>query len=320
MSGIIAMTEKEMKDQFGSKRFLILFGFTILLSGLAAYQGVDFIKATQESSLTLLHVFTGTRVKFSFIQIMVLFGPIIGMALGFDSVNKERTTGTLSVLLGQPIFRDTVINGKFLAGAASLATVGIGNILITVGLAIPLRARAMRAAAEALRIVVLAILTVLYLVFWLSLGMLFSVMAKKPSTSMLTSIGTWMFFSIILGILASAVAGFLVPLPSGDFRGGKGESDMKATEEWKIAYTKQWEMEQSIIQISPTTQYETTAITILDASTDFAIIKGEFTRSISLGKALMTNWASIAFLAVGSVVSFAISYMLFLRMEIRPGD
>jgi ABC-2 type transport system permease protein len=319
MSGIIAMTEKEMKDQFGSKRFLILFGFTILLSGLAAYQGVDFIKATQESSLTLLHVFTGTRVKFSFIQIMVLFGPIIGMALGFDSVNKERTTGTLSVLLGQPIFRDTVINGKFLAGAASLATVGIGNILITVGLAIPLLGYG-PSAAEALRIVVLAILTVLYLIFWLSLGMLFSVMAKKPSTSMLASIGIWMFFSIILGILASAVAGFLVPLPSGDFRGGKGEADVKAAEEWKIAYTEQWEIEQSIIQISPTTQYETTAITILDASTDFALIKGEFTRSISLGEALMTNWASIAFLAVGSVVSFAISYMLFLRMEIRPGD
>jgi ABC-2 type transport system permease protein len=307
-----------MKDQFGSKRFLILFGFMVLFSGLAAYQGVDFIKTTSESSLTLLHIFTGTRIKYSFLQIMVLFGPIIGMAIGFDSVNKERTSGTLSIQLGQPIFRDTVINGKFLAGAASLATIGIGNILITVGLAIPLLGYG-PSGAEALRIAVLALLTVLYLVFWLSLGMLFSVIAKKPSTSILASIGTWIFFSLVLGILANAFAGVLAPLPSGDFKGGRGEDAVKAADEWKMAFTEQWEVEQSIIQISPTIQYEETAAAILDASTDFSLKTQKFTRSVSLGEAIISNWASFAFLAVGLVVCFAASYIMFLRMEIRPG-
>jgi ABC-2 type transport system permease protein len=319
ISGIFAMTEKEMKDQFGSKRFLIIFGFTVLLSGLAAYQGVDFIKTTQGSSLTFLHIFTGTKFQFNILQIMVLFGPIIGMSLGFDSINKERTTGTLSMLLGQPIFRDTVINGKFLAGAASLATIAVGNILITTGLAIPLLGYG-PSAAEVLRISIVAILTVLYLILWLCLGMLFSVIAKKPSTSILASIGAWMFFSILLGILASAVAGIFVPLPSGDFTGGKGEEDVKATEEWMTAYTERWEIEQRINQLSPTSQYENTAVSILGASTDFVTQKGEFTRTLSLGEAIVANWASLAFLVVGSVVCFALTYILFLRMEIRPGD
>jgi ABC-type transport system involved in multi-copper enzyme maturation permease subunit len=149
--------------------------------------------------------------------------------------------------------------------------------------------------------------------------MLFSVIAKKTSTSMLASIGTWMFFSIVLGMLANVIAGALVPLPTGDFKGGR-EALIKGKEEWDTAYTNRWEVQRSIIQISPTTQYEETATAILGASTDFDLKTQKFQRTIPLAEALVANWASIAFLAVGLVVCFVASYMLFLRMEIRPGD
>jgi ABC-type transport system involved in multi-copper enzyme maturation permease subunit len=45
-----------------------------------------------------------------------------------------------------------------------------------------------------------------------------------------------------------------------------------------------------------------------------------FTRTLSLGEAIASNWANIAVLGVGLIVCFAASYMLFLRIEIRPGD
>ena len=317
MTGTMIIAEKEMKDQFGSKRFIILFGFMILLSGLAAYQGVDYVKDTAEA--TFLFVFSGSRMSYSFIQIMVLFGPILGMALGFDSVNKERTTGTLSMLLGQPIYRDSVINGKFLAAAASLAALGVGTIAITVGLAIPMLGYG-PTGAEVLKIVALALLTVLYLVFWLSLGMLFSVIAKKTSTSILASIATWMFFSIVLGILANAVAGVLIPLPAGGFQGGGQEGGFKVTDEYRDAMMERVELMDSINRLSPTELFEDTATAILGVSSEFARMTQEFTRVVPLGEALVANWASIAFLAVGLVMCFAAFYMLFLRMEIRPGD
>lgn len=317
MAGTLVIAEKEMRDQFGSKRFLILFGFMVLLSGLAAYQGVDFIKDSSEASF--LSIFSGSMMSYSFIQIMVLFGPILGMALGFDSVNKERTTGTLSMLLGQPIYRDSVINGKFLAGAASLATIGIGTIAITVGLAIPLLGYG-PTGAEALKIVVLSLLTVLYLVFWLSLGLLFSVIAKKPSTSILASIGTWMFFSIILGILASAVAGVLVPLPARNFQRGGLHGGFNVTDEFRDTMIEQMELRESINRLSPTELYEGTASAILGVNSGIGRMAQGFTRSVPLGEALLANWASIAVLAVGLVICFAASYILFLRMEIRPGD
>ena len=323
MAGSFTVAEKELKDQIGSKRFIAIFALMVLLSVLAAYQGSDFIKNNTEASF--VYIFSGTQMSFSFIQIMVMFGPILGMAFGFDAINKERTTGTLSMLLGQPIYRDSVVNGKFIAGAISLATLGIGTIAVTTGLAIPMLGYG-PSVTEGLKILTLALLTVLYLVFWLSLGTLFSVLAKKTSTSILFSIATWMFFSIILSILASALVNMLVPMntdmfivsDSTDTEGGAGRFQM--SDEFREAMEKRIELNNLIMKISPTDLYSDTAGAILGTSRGFTIGGMGFDRTVSLGEALMNNWANIAILAVGLVVCFAASYMMFLRMEIRPGD
>lgn len=324
MAGTLTVTTKELKDQFGSKRFLILFGFMVLLSVLAAYQGVDYIK--NNTSATFNYIFSGARMSFSFNQIMVLFGPILGMALGFDAINKERSSGTLSVLLGQPIYRDTVINGKFLAGAAALATLSTGTIAIMCGITIPLLGFG-PTLAEFSKILVITVLTIIYLVFWLSLGILFSVVAKKTSTSILYSIATWMFFAIVLSILASAVAGVLVPLPSSDIvvteseGGGRG---FKMTEEYRDAMIERNVIQSNILRISPTEIYQNTINDILGVAGGFggmgSMGSQGFERTMSLTEALAANWANITALTVGLVICFAASYMMFLRSEIRPGD
>ena len=324
MAGTFTIAEKELKDQIGSKRFVAIFALMVLLSVLAAYQGADFIKNNTEASF--VYIFSGTQMSFSFIQIMVMFGPILGMAFGFDAINKERTTGTLSMLLGQPIYRDSVINGKFLAGAVSLATLGIGTIAVTTGIAIPMLGYG-PSLTEALKILTLALLTVLYLVFWLSLGTLFSVVAKKTSTSILFSIATWMFFSIILSILASALVNVLVPLDADlfitqapDTQEGSGPGRFQMTDEFRETMERRNELNNLIMKISPTDLYSDTAGAILGTLRGFNFGAMGFDRTVSLGEALRNNWANIAILVVGLVVCFAGSYLLFLRTEIRPGD
>jgi hypothetical protein len=93
MAGTFTVATKELRDQFGSKRFLILFAVVLLLSTLTAYQGVDYIRNNEEAGF--VHIFSGSQFGFSFIQIMVFFGPLLGLALGFDAINKERANGTL---------------------------------------------------------------------------------------------------------------------------------------------------------------------------------------------------------------------------------
>jgi len=320
MAGTLTIAQKELKDQFGSKRFLILFGLVLLLSTLAAYQGVDYIRNNTEAGF--VYIFSGSMMSFSFIQTMVYFGPLLGLALGFDAINKERANGTLSILLGQPIFRDSVINGKLIAGATALTTLVIGTIGIMCGMAIPLLGFG-PTMTEASKILTLTLLTIVYLVFWLSLGILFSVLTKKTSTSIMASIATWLTFSIIISILAAVVAGFLVPLPGGSFRGMTGEGGrMQISPEFREAMQKRAAVMSNIQKISPTNLYEEAASDILGVAGGFMSGMGfqQFQRTLTLGEALAANWANIATIVVGLVVCFAVSYMVFLRSEIRPGD
>jgi ABC-2 type transport system permease protein len=311
MAGTFTVATKELRDQFGSKRFLIMFGLVLLLSTLSAYQGVDFIRDYEE--MGFLNIFSGTKFDFSFIQIMGFFGPLLGLALGFDAINKERANGTLSILLGQPIFRDSVINGKFIAGAAALATLTLGTIGIVSGLAIPMLGFG-PTGMEASKILAFTLLTVVYLLFWLSLGILYSVLAKRMSISFMASIATWITFSIVISILASAIAGIMVPLPGGDFRMPSDKSDFKTSPEFMETEKQRYVIQSSIENISPTNLYEKAASDILSMGFN------KFKRTRTLTEVLAANWANIATIIVGLVICFSASYIVFLRSEIRPGD
>jgi ABC-2 type transport system permease protein len=319
MAGTFTVAQKELRDQFGSKRFIILFGLVLLLSSLAAYQGVDFIRNNQDAGF--VYIFSGTQMSFSFIQTMVYFGPLLGLALGFDAINKERANGTLSVLLGQPIFRDSVINGKFLAGAAALTTLVVGTMGIMSGLAIPMFGFG-PTMTEASKMVALMLLTIVYLVFWMSLGILYSVLTKRTSTSIMASIATWLTFSIVITILASVIAGFLVPLPGGEFRVQTEDGRMQITPEFREAMQKRSAVMSNIQKISPTNLYQEAASDILGVAGGFMRGMGfqQFQRTLTLTEALTANWANIAAIVVGLVICFAGSYMMFLRSEIRPGE
>lgn len=322
MAGTMTVASKELRDQFGSKRFLILFGLIVLLGGLSAYQGVDYIRNNTSSSF--VYIFSGARMSFSFIQIMVFFGPILGLALGFDAVNKERANGTLSIVLGQPIYRDSVINGKFIAGAVALTTLAFSTITIMCGISIPMVGFA-PTLEEALKIVSLALLTTVYLLLWLSLGILYSTVFKKTSTSILFSIATWMTFSIVISIVAYALSSALVPVPAGDIIGtpggqsGQGGQRFSVSPEYMEAMQDRMALQSAIQKISPTQLYQETASAILGVGS-FGFGRQEFARTTTLTEALANNWANITALTVVMVAAFAASYMMFLRTEIRPGD
>ena len=65
-----------------------------------------------------------------------LLVPLVGIAFGFDGINSERSQGTLSRLLAQPIHRDDIVNGKFVAGIAVIALMLGALVAVTAGLGI----------------------------------------------------------------------------------------------------------------------------------------------------------------------------------------
>jgi ABC-2 type transport system permease protein len=326
MAGTLTVFRKELADNFGSKRYLILLGIIVLLSTLSAYQGAVYLKNNPQAGF--LAIFSGQQFGLSFVQLMVFFGPIIGLALGFDAINKERTSGTLSTILSQPIFRDSILNGKFLAGTVATTTLTVSTIAIMIGLAVPLLGFG-PTLDGVYSIISLTLLTILYLAFWLSLGILFSVLTKKTSTSMLASVGTWLTSVIVISILAGLIANVMVPLPS--FQGmiivnrtQGGGFDLQQSSEFRALAQQRSAIQSSISKISPTNLYSQTASAILGIGQTEGVFGGgggggtPF-RRLTLAQGLVASWPNIAAIAVGLVICFVASYAKFLRSEIRPG-
>lgn len=114
----------------------------------------------------------------------------------------------MSRVLAQPIYRDALLLGKFLAGLFTLALVlttiwllimGLG----LVGLGVP------PSGDEVGHSLGFLVVTIFYGGIWLALAMVFSIPFRQPATAALASIAVWLFFMVFWGIIASLLAKFL---------------------------------------------------------------------------------------------------------------
>ena len=115
---MLAILRKELADYFNSFRFLILFLVMIAMSALALNTASNGIRGAGNEGFIFLRLFTTEpswktlSFLFNYVNfIPLVFVPLFGILLGFDAVNRERASGTLSRILSQPIYRDGVING-----------------------------------------------------------------------------------------------------------------------------------------------------------------------------------------------------------------
>lgn len=310
MSGIRVIFWKEMTDYFGSKRFLILFIIICLTGASIAYfasQNMEnFTRIPAE--FTLLGFFISSAGALpSFTFFISFFGPLIGIILGFDAISTERSRGTISIVLSQPVFRDSLINGKFLAGLATIAIMLVSIFMIILGLGVWAMGISPN-TGEILRIGIYYLANVVYIGFWLSLGILFSIIFKSTSSSALTSIMMWIFFTFFIYMIANVIAGQLVPVTS------------SATME---VVAKNEAIRRGIMRISPATLFKEIATVALNPSVrTFGLVNPAQTSRLmptplSLSQSLMVVWPGFVGLVVLMLLCFAVSYVIFMRQEIR---
>ena len=303
-----AILRKELADYFTSIRFIIFFLLILFASAaglFTAYQGIR--GANLPEGFVFLGLFTtsGSAIP-SLVNLVALLVPLIGIALGFDAVNSERTGGTLSRILSQPLYRDSVINGKFLAGIVTL-TVMIATMLLLISgyglrmIGVP------PTAEEIIRIFIYLFLTLIYGAFWLGLAMLFSVVLRKVASSLLTSIGVWLFFSVFILLVAPAIANALAPAADGT----------------QAELIRNSEVQRMIMRFSPNTLFqEATTVMLLPMVRSLGVITTSqaaymIPNPISLGQSLILIWPHLTSLVSLSAICFGASYVLFMRQEIR---
>ena len=304
-----AILRKELADYFTSIRFIILFVLILFASAaglVAASQGIR--GANLPEGFVFLGLFTTSgNVIPSLVTLIILLVPIIGIALGFDAINSERTSGTLSRILSQPVFRDSLINGKFLAGVVALSIM-VGTMLLLVSgyglsmIGVP------PTAEEIIRLFIYLFLTIIFGAFWMGLAILFSVLLRRIAASLLISLALWLFFSIFILLVAPAIANALVPTADGS----------------EAEIIRNIELRQMLMRFSPNTLFSEATTALLLPVTVGSL--GLITQSqaaymlpnpLSLGQSLLLIWPHITSLVSLSAICFAISYLLFMKQEIR---
>jgi ABC-2 type transport system permease protein len=318
MHGLFAVYKKELSDHCSSYRFVILFALIAMVSFITSYMAAIYLRENLEGvakpQFVFLMLFNKPGALFSMVQFVAFFGPLIGLILGFDAINRERAQGTLVKLLSQPIYRDAVINGKFLAGATNITIMIVSIVLVISGLGLNLLG-VVPGWEEIMRLVIYVVISIFYICFWLGISILFSIVFRGIATSALASVALWIFLSFFVSMGASVLANTMAPV----------EKKEAASAE---AIVRNAGIREAVSLFSPMTLYSSASGTIIDPmrkTTRSLVLMGpleelsssRFQNPLSLGQSVLVVYPHMVALIAISLICFAISYTVFMVQEIR---
>ncbi|MBO9311651.1 MAG: ABC transporter permease [Chloroflexus sp.] len=309
-TGLWAVVAKEMADYLTSVRMLILEALILLTAFGTIYAAAQNLRAGTGSGddFLFLRLFTTARDPLpAFVGFLGLLVPLLAIALAFDSVNGEFNQRTLSKVLAQPIYRDALLMGKFLAGLGTLALALAAIWLLIVGMGL-LQLGVPPTGEETVRILWFLLVTIFYGGIWLALAMLFSIIFRQPATAALAAIAVWLFFTVFWGIIASLLARTLQPVPPGDVQ----------------ALVNQIQLELMLTRLSPNTLFSEVALAMLNPAVRALglILPIQLHNAIPgtplpAAQSILLTWPHATGLIAATIVLFAIGYILFQRQEVR---
>jgi ABC-2 type transport system permease protein len=302
--GLGVVMLKELSDHLASARMRVLEWLVVLTALAAVFAAITQVRdVTAEDPFLFLRLFTTAREPLpSFVSFLGFLVPLMAIGLGFDAVNGEHNRRTLSRILSQPIYRDALLFGKFLAGLITLTISLIVLWLLVIGLGL-LMLGVPPGGDEMGRALIFLAVTIAYAGVWLALAMLFSVIFRSPATAALVTLGLWLFLSVIWPSLAPAITQALVP------------SDDQAT--LVIAA-------QMLARVSPSTLYGETVLALLHPTTRtlgpvyLSQLEGAVMGApLPISQSLLVAWPQIVGLIAATILLFVGCYVVFQRQEVR---
>ncbi len=308
-TGLGAVLSKEMADHLTSVRMRILEILIVLTAGGTVYSAMQNLKSNvSQDQFLYLRLFTTSQDPLpAFVQFLVFLVPLIAISLAFDAINGEFSRRTLSRVLAQPIYRDALLMGKFLAGLLTLALVFTAIWLLIfglgiVGLGVP------PGGEEVGRSLWFLVATIFYGGIWLSLAMVFSVVFRQSATAAMAAIAVWLFFTVFWNIISGVLAPILSPVRLG------------LTQE----LLAQAQVQLFLSRLSPNTLYAESMIAILrpEIRSLGIVLPVQLEGAVMgtplpLNQSLLLVWPQLTGLIGITILLFALGYVLFQRQEIR---
>jgi ABC-2 type transport system permease protein len=310
-TGLWAVVAKEMADYLTGVRMQILEALIVLTAAGTVFAAAENLRTTVgQDRFLFLRLFTVQRDPLpAFIGFLAFLVPLIAIALAFDTVNGEFNRRTLSRVLAQPIYRDALLFGKFLAGLFTLTLALTAIWLLVFGLGL-VRLGVPPGGEEVARSLLFLVATIFYGGVWMAMALLFSVRFRQPATAALAAIAVWLFFTVFWGMIAQGLAQVLAPVRYG----------------LVAEVLAQDQVARALARVSPIALYNEIAMALLYPSLrafGLLAVLMQFQEGVILGaplplrQSLLLIWPQMTGLIAATVLLFAVSYILFQRQEIR---
>lgn len=310
-TGLWAVVAKEMADYLTGVRMQILEALIVLTAAGTVFAAAENLRTTVgQDRFLFLRLFTVQQDPLpAFIGFLAFLVPLIAIALAFDTVNGEFNRRTLSRVLAQPIYRDALLFGKFLAGLFTLTLALTAIWLLVFGLGL-VRLGVPPGGEEVARSLLFLVATIFYGGVWMAMALLFSVRFRQPATAALAAIAVWLFFTVFWGMIAQGLAQVLAPVRYG----------------LVAEVLAQDQVARALARVSPIALYNEIAMALLYPSVrafgllavlmqfQEGVIRGA---PLPLRQSLLLIWPQMTGLIAATVLLFAVSYILFQRQEIR---
>jgi len=310
-TGLGAVFLKEFADHLSSVRMRVLEWLIVLIGLGALYSTIGDIKTvTFSDPFLFLRIFTGTReASLSFPVLLSIAIPIISLGLGFDAINSEFNRRTMSRILSQPVYRDAVLLGKFLAALATLAVsltvlwlllFGLGLILLGVP----------PSGEEVARAFTFLLVALAYAGVWLAIAILFSVVFRSAATSALCTLGLWLLVTVVWVWVVGLIVDALSPNEVARMLGLQSVEQLR----WQLMLSR----------FSPSVLFTEAMLALLEPTTRSLglvfpqdMIGAVPGAPLSYAQSLLVCWPQITALIAIVIGLFAVTYVLFQRQEIR---
>jgi len=308
--GLSVVFFRELFDHLTSVRMLVLEFLVVLFGAAVVYFSAEQIRnTTAEDPFLFLRLFAPPgQTLLSFVVVISILVPIMAIGLGFDSVNGEYNRRTMSRILSQPIYRDALLFGKFLAGLATLSICLVTLWLLVIGFGL-LRLGIPPGSEEIGRLAVFLLVTIAYGGVWLALSILLSVVFRSTATAALVALGLWLFLSLLWPALAQMLGEVISP------------SDIRfASLGLPTPDTLAWQ--QALSRISPGTLYGEAVVAMLNPdaqsmTTLLAQFQGRIAAPLPLDQSIIQAWPQMVSLIAGMILLYVVGYVVFQRQEVR---
>jgi ABC-2 type transport system permease protein len=192
LAGVLTIAKKEFTDHVSDNTFLLSFAVLLIVMVAGAYVQVLNAQDWAYSETLQRHVVEQDQVwkvnnsgfTDNIAEPLSSLGIFVAIALSFNSINKERSEGSLKVLLSYPISKGKIVIGKLLGGLLVVSVVVVASM--TISFSIVMYYLGISVTTDfLLRIASVTALGILLLFFFTCVGIAISVMVQDTSAALM---------------------------------------------------------------------------------------------------------------------------------------